>query len=99
METPRRSSTMKPTVQSSGRRIFADVRSNWEPLKWKPALFHHHWGRFRRPELLNPLTVRFALIWSTRALICAQQQEETDKTVSKAGRGGQLFILKGHTGF
>lgn len=38
MATPTRSSTMKPTVQSSGRRIFADVCSNWEPLKWKPAV-------------------------------------------------------------
>lgn len=53
MDTPRRSSTMKPTVQSSGRRIFADVCSNWEPLKWKPSDFHHHWGRFRRPALLG----------------------------------------------
>lgn len=33
METPSRFSTMKPTVQSSGRRILADVCSNREPLE------------------------------------------------------------------
>lgn len=87
MATPRHSSTMKPTVQSSGRRIFADVCSNWEPLKWKPAAFHHHRSRFRCRALLNGSD---GPICSTRALICAQQQEETDKSVSKERKWGMF---------
>lgn len=34
MEIPSRFSTIKPTVQSSGRRILAEVLMNWEPLTY-----------------------------------------------------------------
>ena len=40
IEIPSFFSTMNPTVQSSGRRIFADVRSNWEPLNADPHAKH-----------------------------------------------------------
>lgn len=42
MEMPSLFSTMKPTVQSSGRRIVADVCSNWEPLQYTNTKTHTH---------------------------------------------------------